>query len=600
MKEEEGRDIELQSFIDKYEDMRVEVSPGISYSLRNIINESYRLLNAQFQKNPEESDGFINVFTRKMWVVYRTLIQGADIDTKDAKVSSSIVSKQFILNMLKMVFHSHMNRTFFGEFIDKVKEEMAWFGSSIVKRYNGTVGTVDLRNYITEPHIKDPQSRRHAEPWFASYDQLLRYKKEWKNWDAVEELWEKMQAQGESQFKIIDFWTWNKEGHKICKRSIDNTLKMPEEGTSTAEWSPYITVDTYRTPYRVKSETKREKDMYGDERDMFPYEQFDLFAPPGRMLGLGCGELLAMPEMMYDQLFNVKRKMDLKALYGIIVHTAIQGTNGLSTLSQDSIAGLDKGTVISLAPGETLNQLPYDTRASDFSQMEEKIYELMLQLVGITAQGTGQTVAPSTSATQISDNRMVENKVYEHFKQRMHHGLTRLMQNGYANDMVNDLTEMEFVNITGDIRDLKEMDRILTDNAVNNWVRKTKESTGIYPSPEEETMVRQQIEMELASLGSSRFPQIKKEMLKQMNFFIEWNFVDESVDYKQKMDTLNAMRSDPQSSKSKSKIEDELISMAGLNPAQYDKTEEELAKEEQMRQAEMMKTSGLNSLVQPA
>ncbi len=600
MKEEEGRDIELQSFIDKYEDMRVEVSPGISYSLRNIINESYRLLNAQFKNNAEESDGFINVFTRKMWVVYRTLIQGADIDTKDAKVSSSIVSKQFILNMLKMVFHSHMNRTFFGEFIDKVKEEMAWFGSSIVKRYNGTVGTVDLRNYITEPHIKDPQSRRHAEPWFASYDQLLRYKKEWKNWDAVEELWEKMQAQGESQFKIIDFWTWNKEGHKICKRSIDNTLKMPEEGTSTAEWSPYITVDTYRTPYRVKSETKREKDMYGDERDMFPYEQFDLFALPGRMLGLGCGELLAMPEMMYDQLFNVKRKMDLKALYGIIVHTAIQGTNGLSTLSQDSIAGLDKGTVISLAPGETLNQLPYDTRASDFSQMEEKIYELMLQLVGITAQGTGQTVAPSTSATQISDNRMVENKVYEHFKQRMHHGLTRLMQNGYANDMVNDITEMEFVNITGDIRDLKEMDRILTDNAVNNWIRKTKESTGIYPSPEEETMVRQQIEMELSSLGSSRFPQIKKEMLKQMNFFIEWNFVDESVDYKQKMDTLNAMRSDPQSSKSKSKIEDELISMAGLNPAQYDKTEEELAQEEQMRQAEMMKTSGLNSLVQPA
>jgi hypothetical protein len=38
--------------------------------------------------------------------------------------------------------------------------------------------------------------------------------------------------------------------------------------------------------------------------------------------------------------------------------------------------------------------------------------------------------------------------------------------------------------------------------------------------------------------------------------------------------------------------------MAGLNPAQYDKTEEELAQEEQMRQAEMMKTNGLNSLVQ--
>lgn len=594
---EEGKDTELQHFIDKYEDMRVEVSPGVSYSLRTIINESYRLLNAQFQNNPQESDGFLNVFTRKMWVVYRTLIQGADIDTKDAKVSSSAVTKQFILDILKMVFHSHMKRTFFGEFIDKVKEEMAWFGSCIVKRYNGTVGIVDLRNYITEPHIKDPQSRRHAEMWFASYDQLVRYKKDWKNWDAVEELWEKMQEQGESQFKIIDFWTWNKEGKKICKRSLDNTLKTPEEGNRTEEWSPYITVERFNTPYKVKSETKREKEMYGEYRDMFPYEQFDLFNLPGRMLGLGCGELLAMPEMMYDQLFNVKRKMDLKALYGIIVHTAIQGTNGLSTLSQDNISGLDKGTVISLAPGESLNQLPYDTRASDFSQMEEKIYELMLQLVGITAQGTGQTVAASTSATQITDNRMVENKVYEHFKERMHHGLTRLMQHGYAQDMIDDLTEKGLVDITGDIRSLKEIDKILTDNAINNWMRKTKEATGMYPSPEEEYMAREQIDAELSSLGSMRFPEIKKEMIKQMSFFIEWNFVDESVDYKQKMETLNAMRSDPNSSKSKSKIEDELISMAGLNPTQYEKTEEELAMEERARQAEMAKDMGINSMV---
>ena len=60
----EERDKELQDFINKYEDMEVQVSPGISYSLRGIINESYRLLNAQFQNNPEESDGFLNVFTR--------------------------------------------------------------------------------------------------------------------------------------------------------------------------------------------------------------------------------------------------------------------------------------------------------------------------------------------------------------------------------------------------------------------------------------------------------------------------------------------------------------------------------------------------------
>jgi hypothetical protein len=598
MKQLERHDIETQDFINRYEQMIVEVSPGITVNQREIINESYRLLHAQFATNPIEADGFVNVFTRKMWVVYRTLIQGGDIDTKDAKITSTIVAKQFVLDILKMVFHSHMHRTFFGEKIDEFKEQMAWFGSYLIKRYNGEIGVVDWRNYITEPHIKDTQCRRHAEMWFSSFDKIQQYKDEWANWDDIETLWERMQKEGESQFSIIDFWTWDKDGKKICKRSLDNTLMRPEEGHNTSEWFPSIFVDEFKTPYKIKCETKREQKIYGEYREMFPYEQEDLYSIPGRVLGLGCGELLAHPEMMYDQLFNTKRKMDLKALFGILVHKSARDKDGKYTaLSQESITNIDKGTIISLIPGEELNQFPFDTRSSDFAQMEEKIYELMLQLVGITAQGTGQTVAASTSATQIQDNRLTENKVYQHFKQRMHHGLTRLMQNGYMQDMLEDLTENELINIVGDPRQLKEIDGILIDNAINDWVVKTKEATGMYPAEEEIMMVRQSIEQDLSQLGTTRFPSIKKELTSKLNFFIEWNFVDESIDMKQKMDTLNAIKNDQASSKSKAKIEDELLSMAGLNPMQYAKTEEELALEEQAKQQEMLANQGLNTPV---
>lgn len=593
----ELHDAETQRFIDKNEDMLVEVSTGITYSLRTIINESHRLLNGRFQKNPEESDGFLNIFTRKMWVVFRTMIQGGDIDTKDAKISSFSQARQFVLDLLKMVFHSHMHHTFFGEFIDEAKEQMAWFGSFLVKRHNGTVSTVDWRNYITEAHIKDPQKRRHVEMWFPSYDQIAKYKKEWSNWSHIEELWEKMQKEGESQFQVIDFWTWDKDGHKICKRSVDNTLTQPGEGHTTTEWVPSIYVDNFKTPHKIKCWTKQDKEMYGEYREMFPYNQGDLFSLPGRALGLGCGELLAHPEMMYDQLFNTKRKLDLKALYGILVHTAIQGQNGLTTLSQENVTGIDKGTIISLAPGEQLTNLELDTRGADFSQMEEKIYELMLQLMGITAQGTGQTVAASTSATQIQDNRLTENKVFEHFKERMHHGLTKLMQHGYAQDMISDLTEMELINIIGDPRQLKEIDGILIDNAINGWVIKTKEATGMYPNDQEIMTIRQQIEADLSQLGNSRWPEIKKELTDKMNFFVEWNFVDESVDMKQRIDTLNAMKADPTSTKSKAKIEDELISLAGLNPMSYNKSDEELAAEEQAKQQQLMAEQGINTPV---
>ncbi|NCC19287.1 MAG: hypothetical protein EOM29_10150, partial [Bacteroidia bacterium] len=164
---------EVEQFITDNEQMEVEVSPGVSYSMRELINKLYRLYNAQFENNPIEPSGFKNIFFRKMWVVYRTLIQGSDLDLKHFNIRSLNGVKVRLVVMLRTMFTSHLSRTFFNEFVDKVMAEMCWFGSSIVKRYNGTVDTVDLRNYITEINIQDPQERKHAEMCYYSYDEVM-------------------------------------------------------------------------------------------------------------------------------------------------------------------------------------------------------------------------------------------------------------------------------------------------------------------------------------------------------------------------------------------------------------------------------------------
>lgn len=592
MKTEEGKS-EIEQFISDYDTMRVDVSPGVSYSLTDINNNSYRMLNAKFLQGEFEGD-FQNIKTRKSFVILRTMVQGADVDTKDVKVGCQTQRRQFVVDLLKMVFHSHFQRTFFGEFIDKVKEEMCWFGSSIAKRFDGTVDTVDLRNYITEPNVQEPQERRHLELCFYTYEQMLANKEVWDNWDMVEEAWEVMKKNGVSQFRVLDFWTWDKmdgKVHKVCKRYLDRSDSKPDDFQDASDWVPFVQLETFKTPYKIKTVGKREKKLYGKEREMFPYEQFDLFRIPGRSIGLGLAELLSMPELMYDQLFNLKRKADLKALFGVYVHTAIQSIDGLSEIDQETLSSLDKGTVVSLAPGETLEPMRFDTRSGDFQIMEEKIYELMLQLAGITAQGTGQTVAATTSATQIMDNRMVENKVYEYVKERMHHGLVRLMRNGYADDIIDDLSEESLIEISGDVRMLEEIDTALIDNAINAWVKETHDTLGYYPMGEEVEMVRQQLTQDLRAMGGSRFPEIKKELFKNMNVYLDWNIVDESIDYKQRMETLNAMKNDPTSTKSKAKIEDALISDAGLNPRQFDKSAEELAQEEQAMMQQQMQTA---------
>lgn len=604
---------DVSQFISQYENGDVEVSEGISYSMRDVNNESYRLFNGQFEDGEFEENGFRRIFMRKMWVVYRTLIQGSDLDMKNFTIRSLNGAKIKLVALLKMAFTSHLSRTFFGELIDKVMAEMCWFGSSIVKRVDGTLETVDFRNYITEPNIQNPQERSHAEMVYYTYDQMLSNKDAWeKNWDAVEHVWEKMKAENVSKFKVVEFWTWgeseegtedtkkHEEIHKICIKYLDNTITKADEFHSADEWQPYIELERFVTPYKNKRTSKRMAARLGEYEEMFPYEQFDLFKVPGRAQGMGCGELLAAPQAVYNELYNNKRKLDLKGLMGINVHTATQGTNGLSTLSQEAVANLETGSIITLAPGEQFTQLPVDMKTGDFSQMEQNIYELMRQIIGITAQGTGEEAPASTSATQASINQQVANTVFDFVRERMHHGMKRLFNNGYSDDVVNELDEKEVVAIMGDPTQLQEIDAYLIDNAMNQWAIDTKNATGMYPTEEEYAQTREAVHQELMAQGDMRFPQMKKALLKDMEYMIDFDMTPEAFDYKGRFDSLMGMKNDPTSTKSKGKIEDEILSLQGLNPRAYDKSKEELAQEEALRQEQLMAESGQMTAPAPA
>ena len=584
---------EVEQFITDNEPMDVEASPGVSYSMRELINKLYRLYNAQFENNPIEPSGFKNIFFRKMWVVYRTLIQGSDLDLKHFNIRSLNGVKVRLVAMLRTMFTSHLSRTFFNEFVDKVMAEMCWFGSSIVKRYNGTVDTVDLRNYITEMNIQDPQERKHAEMCYYSYDEVMANEEEWKDsWEEIMNVWEAMKKEGESKFKILEFWTWGKlnengEVHKICVKYLDNTINRKDEFHDTDGWSPYIELERFKTPYKRLRTSKLMAKKLGKYEEIFPYEQFDLFKVFGRAIAMGCGELLEGTQEVYNEMFNEKRKLTRKALMGVTVHTAVQGVNGLTQLTQDFISNLTTGSVVTLAPGETLTQEQIDTKGSDFDLMENKIYELMRQIIGITSQGTGEEMPASTSATQASINQQVANTVFDFTRERIHHGMKRLFNNGYAQDIIDELDEEEAVAIIGEPTMLEEFDKHLVDNAINKWALDTKNATGMYPLPEEIEMNREQLHTQLMEQGDMRFPQFKKSLLKDMDWMVEFDMTQEAFDTKLRSDALIAMKSDPASTKSKAKLEDELLSLQGLNPRQYDLSAEEKAQKEQEKMMQL-------------
>jgi len=121
---------------------------------------------------------------------------------------------------------------------------------------------------------------------------------------------------------------------------------------------------------------------------------------------------------------------------------------------------------------------------------------------------------------------------------------------------------------------------------MNVWALEIKKQTGMYPEIEEFTANREIVKQELQAQGDTRFPAIKKSIAKDMEYLFEFDITDESVDTKGRFDALLAMKNDPLSTKSKAKIENEILNLQGLNPRQYDKSPEELEREAEALMAE--------------
>lgn len=591
---------DFQTFLQNNEEMTIEVGGGVSYNLRDVINESYRLFNAKFENGETEASGFTRIFYRMIWVVYRTIIMASDVDMKDLNIRSLNGRGIKILALFKMAVHTHLGRTFFGKYVDDVLGKFVWFGSSITKRVSGKVETVDLRNYTTNATIKDPQERDHAEACYYSWDKMQAFKDKWKdNWADIELLWQKMQDEGETKFRIFEWWTQDTldekstDVHKACIQYLDNEIVDWKKNEKPDDWQPKVELDRFKTPHKRKRQSKELATKLGEYEEMYPYEQADLFDVPGRWLCFGCGELLAGLQEHYNEYANNKRKKDILDLKGIFVHKAGEKSN---SLTQEYISNLDTHAVISLAQDEDFQRLIIDTKTAEFIANVDKLYELMRLITGVTASAAGEEMPSRQNIPEVVAQQKQQQTTYDFVRERMHHFLVALFQNGYFEDILNELDEQELNAIVGDPRQLVELDNFLVDNAMNKWALDMKESTGMYPSEEKYAQVREQLMAQLAQMEDMRFPDLKKEMLKGVDSWIEFYVANETFDKKSKVDTLVGMKNDPNSTKNKEAIEDTILDLLNENPRQYDKTAEQKAMDVEMKRMEMMQKMGVQPM----
>lgn len=588
--------MKIADYIAYYADGQVEVSPGVTYNLTDIINKSHRLLHAKFETATREGD-FDPIFYRIAWVVHRTIVMASDIDLKDLNMYAMNPNAIPLIGLTKMGVRSHLLRTYFGKFVDKVLSEMSWFGTSITKRVNGQVETVDLRNIVRAPHIKDIQESGLAERQFLTLDEVRA--KSWGNMDEVKEMFELLEKDGEHLLPIIEWWTFDdelyeeghpkykklKKYHKVCKVYLDRSNNVPTSSKEAAEWDPFIELDCFITPEKKRRTSSKLREKLGEYEEMFPYEQADFFDAPGRWLSFGCGELLSGLQEHYNEKNNLYRKKDILDLRGIFVH---KYTNNSNSLTQDYLDNLDTGTVLSMSTEEDFQRLVVDMKTSEFIATTDKLYELARLIMGISAQGTGEDLPSSVSATASVINNQSQQTTYDFVRERMHHYLVKLFMDGYFDDIIGEMTEEDMVVVLGDPREFEEIDKYFINNLVNYKVLQWKEDTGMYPTEEEVTALKEKLAMDIKGHGNMRFAELKKELIGKAGYIIEFAVNNEGFDVGRKVQNLLQLKNDPSFTGSREAIDAEIMQLMNMNPNMYRKTDaEKQAEAEAIRQQQM-------------
>jgi hypothetical protein len=615
--------LKFSSFITQYKDGEVQVSPGVTYSITEIIEQAHRNYNSKYVV-PNDASGLERIFYNITWVVYRTIIMGSNVDLKDINFRSINGAKLLILNLLKMAVRSHLLRTYFGSYIDKVMGEFVWFGTSITKRVDGSVYTVDLRNIIRPPHIKDIQESGLAERMRWTYEKMQSKKEDWKeHWDDIEHIWEGLQKENKNRFTLYEWWTFNDKGEKVCKVMLEKSTE--DEKNAKPEWEPYLELEEYKTPGKVRRASKRMAKKMGEFETLFPYEQIGLFDVPGRWLDFGCSEILQGLQEHYNEKFNLYRKKDILDLRGILVHKYTANSN---SLTQEFLANQETGDVISMDVGEDLQRLVIDTKTAEFIASVDKLYELSRLMMGVTSQGTGEDQAATQTATMAVANQRTQQTTYDFVREKMHHFIQRLFANGFLEDIIDEMSQKEYKAIVGDSRDLEEMDSQLLDSAVDSHIKEMQldpagmagladavtkmmgqaqinqmqdpMAPGMTYEQACEAVFKQMKDKGMADLrkqGDMRFPELKKEMLKDLDYYIEFYVTNETFDKGQKVQNLMAMKADPTFTGSRKALEEEILYLLDENPAAFRKTEEEKAAEMEQQRNQAMEAQGL---MQPA
>ena len=580
------------AFLDENQDMQVTIVPGAYYNIGNVISDVFRAVNSQFLTSTW-SDGMPKEFFDVSKVMAINIKHGTDLDTKDISIEAENQQAIGVVGVLKPIIQNHLKVEDYASLLNSVRDELVDFGHVILKKTSEGTETVDLRNVVRPAHILDVQKGGLIEKHEWTYSDMLQRKSKFDKWEEVETLWEKMKTQGLSTFQVYEHWLIDDFDGQVTKgviMSLDREIMKPEDGSEPSDWDTTVELSRTKTPYtkpiadiQKKKELEKSGFLIDGEEPLYPYQDIRFVAVKGRWLGAGVYEITAPVRRAYNRTLNVKLRYDEIQTKGTFLHT--KGINGKS-LTQEAINALESTGVVDLQNGAQLEQLKIQSLTNEFINSADKFFEFARQLLGLTAQGTGEDLPANMPATTAVINDKRAKTLFDSILETQGIAWRNWFSDFELDDILDNLSAKKWAKIQGSEEDLIEVitpfaiKYLKMDQRFQNMVslgRELKIMEAVQPAIDkvQKELVKDNI------MNGTAFVSFKKSFLKNAQFFIDFVITNEASDKQAEMTNLELMKqsalTNPASGLSPKKIEAEQLGKMSLDIKRFEKSEEEQA-----------------------
>lgn len=498
--------------ISNWENEEVFITDKISFMLRNVIKKCRKNYFGIFN-TPKDSA----TKREKYWVhLTKSLVNAVrnfiDLDTKDIQLSARKPDSIDGARILRHILYSKMSEWNFGEKLnefllrlpmDGIGYWKVWREGKQIKDY-----IVDPLNIYQDPSVEAgelPIVERITMP-MSDFEKMDYNNKEYIKGEDSFAQFRLDASQRKTRVKhAILYEYWGEVDKSFITRKSEDKGKIVKDG--------HIVIGNGDRGTHIPLLAEKKK---------APYEALASTKVPNRYLGESvCEKLFGIQEYI-NEIINIRRNS------GLVAQNLLWWVRRGSGIKPQHVAALRAGgTIVSKSPDDFQQLDVNDYRPSSYSD-EQSLLSWANRALNFSPQVAGKPLPSSMPATIGLLQQQTSENTFSVIKEDVGLFLKRLFENKFIPLLLQTLTDEEMVKITGEPKDLEDLDKLYVDKLVNREIAKLYRKTGIMPEPAIVDAYKTARIRKLAKQDDVRFVKINKRLLKDVD--VEVYVTDESFD----------------------------------------------------------------------